>query len=117
MRNLSGIEDELAFFLQVSDDSGSPCEADEVKRYCQGRASLKEVYDGVGDAGIRLASWIDDRNSPRLTGKGSARLGTKRLTATGLLRYLQQPVWILLDLPLFCLDSATHIVVAIQKRR
>jgi hypothetical protein len=117
MRNLSGIEDELALFLQVSDDSGSPCEADEVKRYCQGRASLKEVYDGVGDAGIRLASWIDDRNSPRLTGKGSARLGTKRLTATGLLRYLQQPVWILLDLPLFCLDSATHIVVAIQKRR
>jgi hypothetical protein len=93
-KSLGDVEnDKLTSFLQVSDGLRSPCEADEVKRYCEGGASLEEVQDGFGEAGTRLAAWTDDRNSPDLTGIGSVRLQGKLLTATGLLRHMKQPVW------------------------
>lgn len=86
------MDDELTIFLDVCDDLGSPCEADEVKRYCEGCADLREVQEGIGEAGTWGAVWIDDRNSPDLTGKGNVRICGK-LSTTGLLRHLKQPVW------------------------
>lgn len=97
-KSLGGMGDKLAIFLQVADGLGSPCEADGVKRYCEG-VSLEDVQDGVGEGGTRLAAWIDDRNSPHLTGSGNVRHCKNPLTATGLLRYLKKPVWIHLNWP------------------
>lgn len=90
-RSLGDVEDELTIFLQTSDGSGSSSEANKVKWYCEGSTSL-DVDRGVGEAGTRQTAWVDDRNSPHLTGKGSVRLCGKLLTATELLRYLKQPV-------------------------
>ncbi len=81
----------LSLFMQASDDLGSPAETTEVERYCHG-ANFQALEAGIGDAGERRASWVDDRNSPHLTGKGNARRCDNPLTATGLLRYLKQPV-------------------------
>jgi hypothetical protein len=94
-RNLGVLRDKLEIFLEdeVADDLGSPCETDQVKRYSEGGPSLEDVEKAVGDAGTRPAAWIDDRNSPLLIGRGTVRLCGKFLTATGLLRYLKQPVW------------------------
>lgn len=97
-KHLGCIEDELTSFLHVSDEFASSCEADEVKRYCEGGASLDDVQHGIGDAVTRPAAWIDDRNSPQLSGRGRVRLCGKLLTATELLRHLKQPVWIAPDL-------------------
>ena len=91
-KNWGDVEDNLISFLQVSDGMRSPCEADEVKRYCEGGASLQEIQEGIDEAGTRQAARIDDRNSPHLTGKGNVRLCGKLLTATGLLRHLKKPV-------------------------
>jgi hypothetical protein len=91
LKNMGSVEDELTIFLQVSEDLGSPCEADEVKRYCEG-VRLEEVHKGLGEAGTRRAAWVDDRNSPILSGSGNVRLCQSPLTATGLLRRLKQPV-------------------------
>jgi hypothetical protein len=92
-RGLGCVEDELTSFLGISDGSGSPCEGDEVKWYCEGGSSLEKVQRGIGEAATRQAAWIDDRNSPHLTGAGRARLCGKLLTAHGLYQYLKQPVW------------------------
>jgi hypothetical protein len=114
-RSWGGIEENPMFFRELFDGLEPFYEVDEVRRYCEGGASLKEVHDGAGDAGTRRAAWIDDRNSPDLTGKGSARLVENPLTATGLLRYLKRPVWTLPDFLLFSVRPATHIVIAIPK--
>jgi hypothetical protein len=87
-KSFGDIEEKLASFLGLE----YPREVDEVKRYCKGGASLEEVQDGIGEAGMRRAVWIDDRNSPNLTGSGNARPRGELLTATELLRYLKEPV-------------------------
>jgi hypothetical protein len=84
------VEDELTIFLQASEEFSSSSEL-LIKRHCEG-VSLKSIEDGVGLAGTRVAAWIDDRNSRDLKGSGTARLRKDWLTATGLLRYLKQPV-------------------------
>ena len=89
---ISDFQDKLTKFLQESNDLGFPSEADGVKRYC-GKISLKEIEAGVGDAGTRKALWIDDRKSDDLTGCGRPRRSNGWMTATGALRYLEQPVW------------------------
>ncbi|KAE9366797.1 hypothetical protein N431DRAFT_417671 [Stipitochalara longipes BDJ] len=97
-KNLGSIEGNLESFLQTG-DSSSPCEADEVIRYCDGGLKLHAVENGTGEAGIRRAAWVDDRNSPHLTGMGNVRLCGKWLTATGLWRYLRQPQYKLENQP------------------
>jgi hypothetical protein len=94
-QSLGCVEDELTIILQGSNGLGSPCDVDEVMKYCEHGGSLEDVRDGIGAAGMRRAAWVDERNSPCLTGKGSVRL-CERLTATGLWRHLRQPVWFLL---------------------
>jgi hypothetical protein len=89
-REFGCVEDELTIFLQASEEFSCSCK-ELIKRYCEG-VSLKNVEDGVGLAGMRVAAWIDDRNSPDLKGNGTARLRKDWLTATALLRYLKQPV-------------------------
>ena len=88
-RRFGCLDDDLTFFLEFTDGSGSFCGTNEVKWYCKGGASLEEVERGSGEAGTRRAAWIDDRNSLHLMGKGSVRLCGEWLTATGLLRYLK----------------------------
>jgi hypothetical protein len=88
---MGGVEDKLRIFLGLEEGLNGPCEADAVQRFCKG-ASLKDINVGIGESGRRKASWIDDRNSKDLTGSGNARLCENMLTATGLLRYLKQPV-------------------------
>jgi len=60
---MGDVDDELTIFLQVSEDLGCPCEADEVKRYCEG-VSLGDLEAGVDEARGRRAAWLDDRKSP-----------------------------------------------------
>jgi hypothetical protein len=96
-KNIGVVGDKLTIFLQVSEDLGCPCEADEVKRYCEG-VSLEGLETGVGEAGERRAAWLDDRNSLDQTGSGNARLCDNPLTATGLLKYLKQSVRTRLEL-------------------
>jgi hypothetical protein len=98
-KSMGDVDDELTIFLQVSEDLGCPCEADEVKRYCE-CVSLEDLEAGVGEAGKRRAAWIDDRNSLDLTGSGNARLCVNPLTATGLLKHLKQTVGTRPELPL-----------------
>jgi len=98
-KSIGEVGDELTVFLQVSEDLGCPCEADEVKRYCEG-VSLEDLEAGVGEAGERRAAWLDDRNSLDQTGRGYARLYDNPLTATGLLKYLKQSVGTRPELPL-----------------
>lgn len=90
-RSMGDKSDPLTIFLGVLEDLGYPCEADEVKRHCGG-VILKDLEDGVGQAGKRRAAWLDDRNSQDLTGSGNARLYANPLTATGLLGCLKQTV-------------------------
>jgi hypothetical protein len=90
-KSMGGVGDKLTIFLQDTEDLGYPCEADEVKRYCEG-VSLEDLEAGVGEAGERRAAWLDDRNNLDLTESGNARLYDNPLTATGLLKYLKQTV-------------------------
>ena len=111
-RGIGGVEDKLAIFLRNEEGLTSPCEADAVQRFCKG-VILNDIEVGTGESGRRKASWIDDRNSADLTGSGNARLCENMLTATGLLRHLNQPVCPrLLDLfPwLFLATSIAHIL-------
>jgi hypothetical protein len=88
------VEDKLTIFLQASEGLSFPSEADAVKRYCE-KVSLRDIEDGVGEAGTRKASWIDDRNTEDLDAVdvgGNSRLCKNWLTATELLRYLKGPV-------------------------
>jgi len=87
-KSLGNIKGNIAGFIGL----GDPLEVDEVKRYYERGASLEEVQDGIGEAGMRRSVWIDDRNSPDLTGSGSVRLRGGLLTATELMRYLKEPV-------------------------
>jgi len=91
-KSWGGMEDDLEIFLQTSGNLGSPCEADEVKRYCKAGADLEAVRQGLGESGTKLIAWVDDRNSPDLTGEGSVRLGGTWLSAPRLLSHLRQPV-------------------------
>ena len=86
------VRDKLTIFLE--DSEGWEClgQVNEVKKYCSG-FKLEDIQDGVGEAGTQRRAWVDDRNSPSLTGVGNVRLCKNRLTATGLWRYLRQPVW------------------------
>jgi hypothetical protein len=93
-RRIGCVDDDLTIFLQASEDFSCRCEA-VIKTHCEG-VSLKYVERGVGLAGRRVAAWIDDRNSPDLKGSGTARLRKDWLTATELLRYLKQPVSMLI---------------------
>ena len=93
-RKIGGVEDKLISFLQTEGLS-FPSEADAVKRHCE-KVSLKDVEDGVGEAGTRKASWIDDRNTEDLDAVdvgGNSRQCRNWLTATELLKYLKEPVW------------------------
>jgi len=89
-REIDRVEDELTTFLQTSDEFSCSCE-ETIKRHCKG-ISVKRIEDGIGLAGTRVAAWVDDRQSPDLKGSGTARPRKDWLTATGLLRYLKQPV-------------------------
>jgi hypothetical protein len=92
-RKLGNVEEDcLETLLQTSGNSGSPSQADGVKRYCKSGPELEAVEQGLGEAGARRAAWVDDRNSPSLTKKGSVRLCGTWLTAMGLLRYLRKAV-------------------------
>lgn len=97
-KSVGGVGDKLTIFLQVSEDLGCPCEADEVKTYCEG-VSLEDLEAGVGEAEERRAAWLDDRNNLDLTESGNARLYDNPLTATGLLKYLKQTVGTRPELP------------------
>ncbi|KIN05269.1 hypothetical protein OIDMADRAFT_51083 [Oidiodendron maius Zn] len=91
-RKKGGVEDKLTSFLQTSEGLSFPSEADTIKRYCD-KVSLKDVEDGVGEAGTRKASWIDDRNNKDLDAVdvgGNSRLCKNWLTATELLRYFKE---------------------------
>jgi hypothetical protein len=90
-KRIGGVYDKLTIFLEDSEDSGCPGEADEIKRYCEG-GKLADVVDGVGEAGMRRVAWVDDRNSLSLTGSGNTRSCKNPMTATGVLRHLRQPV-------------------------
>jgi hypothetical protein len=90
-KGIGGVEDRLTIFLHNEEGLTGPCEADAVQRFCKD-VSLNDIEVGIGESGRRKASWIDDRNSVDLTGSGNARLCENMLTATGLLRYLKQPV-------------------------
>ena len=92
-KRFGSVEDNLEVLLQTSGSSGSPSEADEVKRYCKGGPGLDAVQKGIGEAGTRRYAWVDDRNSPHLTGKGDVRICGTWLTAMGLLRHLRQAVY------------------------
>jgi hypothetical protein len=112
-KSLGHMEDNLASFVSL----GNLHDVDEVKRYCEGGASLEEVQDGVGEAGIRRCVWIDDRNSRLLAGSGSVRLRGELLTATELLRYLKKPVR-KLQIYLFAWTGTfADILVALQIRQ
>ena len=94
-RKIGGVEDKLISFLQTSEGLSFPSEADAVKRHCE-KVSLKDVEEGVGEAGTRKASWVDDRNTEDLDAVdvgGNSRQCRNWLTATELLRYLNEPVW------------------------
>ena len=95
-RSLGGVEGDLEILLRTSDNSGSASKADGVKRYCKYGPDLQAVEQGIGESGTRRGAWVDDRNSPHLTGIGDVRLCGTWLTATGLLRYLKQGVRYLL---------------------
>jgi hypothetical protein len=87
----SSVEDDLTIFLDICNDSESPCEVDEVRRYCEGCTSLGEDKDGIFKDESSRDIWIDDRNNPELTGKGATRM-CRNLSTIGLLKYLKQPV-------------------------
>lgn len=92
-RKSGGVEDKLTSFLQTSEGLNFPSEADEVKWYCE-NFRFEDVENGVGEAGTRKASWVDDRNTEDLDAVdvgGNARLRNNWLTATGLLKYLMEP--------------------------
>jgi hypothetical protein len=94
-RKRGGVEDKLTSFLQTSKGLSFPSEADAVKGYCE-KFSHKDVENGVGEAGTRKASWVDDRNTEDLDAVdvgGNSRLRKNWLTATGLLKYFMEPVW------------------------
>lgn len=91
---ISCLRDELANFLPDSKELGFPSEANGVKRYCR-NVRLKDIEDGVGDAGTRKALWINDRKSDGLTGCGSSRRSNGWMTATEALRYLKKSVWLI----------------------
>lgn len=91
-RGIGAGGDDLSIFLQDSEDSGSPCEVEEVREFCQD-ASLEDREASTGRAGQRPAAWLDDRNSPHLTGSGNARQYENPLTATELCQLLKEPVW------------------------
>jgi hypothetical protein len=114
-RSMGVVGDPLAIFLGVSEDTGYPCEADEVKRYCEGE-SLKDLEGGVGKAGERRAAWLDDRESQDLIGSGNARLYTNNpLTATGLLRCLKQAVCARPEYAPRLVSQIVDVVPAIQE--
>ena len=80
------VYDKLTIFLKDPDGWGCPGQADEVKKFCRG-FKFEDVQDGIGEAGTQRRAWIDDRNSPFLTGIGNVRLCCENpLTATGLWR-------------------------------
>jgi hypothetical protein len=109
-KSLGDIDDNTARFV------GLPLEVDEVKRYCERGASLERVEDCIGETEMKSSVWIDDRNSPDLTGSGSMRPHRELLTATELMRYLKEPVR---GLQIFLLARArtlTDMLTAIQTR-
>jgi hypothetical protein len=114
-RGIGAGGDDLSIFLQDSEDSGSPCEVEEVREFCQG-ASLEDLKAGTGRAGQRQAAWLDDRNSPHLTGSGDARQYENPLTATGLYRLLKEPVWKESKLPPWRKVKA-DLILAIRQQR
>jgi hypothetical protein len=65
---------------------------EELDYLCDASPSFQVLKAGIGEAGTRRASWIDDRNSPDLSGKGNIRRSDNPLTATDLLGYLSQRV-------------------------
>jgi hypothetical protein len=91
-RSAGAIGDDLSVFLSVSEESGRPpFELEEVKRFCQG-TRIEGLKPGTAREEQQRVAWLDDRNSPRLTGSGSARQYENPLTATELNRLLKKPV-------------------------
>jgi len=112
-KSLGDIEDKLAGFAGL----GYSREVDAVKRYCKGGANLEEVQDGIGEAGMRRAVWIDDGNNIHLTGSGRVRPRGALLTATELLRYLTEPVRRLQTYLLAWTRTFADTLVALRTRR
>jgi hypothetical protein len=105
-RKIGRVEDELTTFLRTPEEFRYSCE-ETIKRHCKG-VSVKNIEDGFGLAGTRVAAWIDDRKSPDLKGSGAARPRKDWLTATGLLRYLKQPV----SRPIKYKTGITHLLTS-----
>jgi hypothetical protein len=113
-KSIGDVADKLTIFLQIFEEQVCPCDADEVKRYCKD-VSLEDVEAGIGEAGERRNAWLDDRNSPDLkAGSGKVRLCNNPFTATGLLRYLKQPVWARPELPPYLTSPIANAASAIQ---
>jgi hypothetical protein len=88
-RDLDADGGDIGIFFIDSEDATAPLEVEVIANFCQG-ASFECVKKGMGLAGSRRSAWLDDRNSPCLTGTGETREYGNPLTATGLYRALEQ---------------------------
>ena len=82
-------EDGVGLFFFDQKDSASPLEADVVEGYCLG-TSPEDVKNGKGPAGSHRNVWLDARHSFPGVEAGAKREYENPLTATGLLRALEQ---------------------------
>lgn len=89
-KKLEADGDDIGTFFIDYRDTTSPLEIEVVEDFCRG-TSLKQVEEGHGAAGNRRSVWLDERHSADLEGSGDARHHENPLTATGLLRALDQP--------------------------
>lgn len=89
-KSLNANEDDLGTFFFDDRDSAARLEIEFLEKFCLGGASLENVKKGEGYAGSHRSIWLDDRNYSTEAGV-DAREYENPLTATGLLRALEQP--------------------------
>jgi hypothetical protein len=85
--------DGIRIFLNDFDEPMGLVQGDEVEDFCQD-ASLEDLISGTGDgdAGVRRAAWIDDRQFSEDKKGGNVREHKNPLTATSLYRDLVKSV-------------------------
>ena len=108
-RNIDAVGDDVGFFWQdsqVLEDLRPFSKFEEVKKFCQG-ARLEDLKSGAITETQRRAAWTDDRclRDSGCLYRDCADLGCSHwttrkyrkysnpLTATGLCRLLEEPVW------------------------